>query len=286
MGDGVPLDIDVYLRWEVQNPPTFFSQFSNVDTFNRMVLYPRAKELGNMVANEFESVDSVFSSQRELFLVELKNNFEKSLGEESIQIKEVIVSNITFPESYTSAMEKVGLQRQLLEAIQQEKAVAIERSKAEKAKTEAQAKVKIAKAEADGRVAQINARTEESRRKSELAKAETQAQITRKEAQAEADRNRLLAKAELEKKTDLKDLDLLKKQQLDNLEIDKAKKVRKAELESQIELAEVVQQNPTFASFLVNKELASKVEIAVLPTGSDPNVFGNLLKQGVNGSNN
>jgi hypothetical protein len=40
-------------------------------------------------------------------------------------------------------------------------------------------------------------------------------------------------------------------------------------------------ENPAYASFMVNKELASKVQIAVLPSGSDANVFGDLLKQGI-----
>ncbi len=281
LGDGVPLALDLYLRWTVDQPKVFYSQFPTTDTFNSMVLFPRAMEMGSQVANDFESVDSVFSTQREAFLATVKQALEESLGEEGMSMKEVIVSNIIFPHSYTEAMEKVGLQRQLLEAIQQEKRIAIERASAEKEKAEANSKVEIARAEANGRVAQINARTEESTRKSELAKAETAAQITRKQAQAEADRNRLLAKAELEKKTDLKNLDLTRQQEMDDLEIVKAKKVRRAELEDQIEFATVVQENPNFANFLINRELASKVGIAVVPTGSDPNVFSGLLNQGV-----
>lgn len=275
LGDGVPLDLDVYVRWKIEEPKQFLRQFPTTDTFNRMVLYPRAMELGSAVANDFESVDSVFSSQREMFLAAIKNALLNELGEEGMTVKEVTVSNIVFPESYTQAMEKVGLQRQLLEGIKQEKVIAVERAAAEREQTVAESQVDIAKAEAEGRVAQINARTEESRRKSEMAKAETQAQITRKQAQAEADRNRLLAAAELEKR-----------EQMDNLDIEKGKKSRRAELESQREMATMVQANPVFASFLINRELASKVEIAVLPTGADPNVFGGLLKQGMGETKN
>lgn len=282
LGDGVPLSLDVYLRWEVDQPKIFYNKFPNPDTFKSMVLFPRAMEMGGKIANGFPSVDSVFSTQREAFLATMKQALEESLGEEGMSMKEVIVSNILFPVSYTQAMEKVGLQRQMLEAIQQEKRLAIERAEADKEKAEANSKVAIVQAEADGRVAKINAQTEESRRKNEVAKAETQAQIVRKEAQAEADRNRLLAKAELEKKTDLKNLELARQQELDDLEINKAQKARRMELEDQIEFATVVQQNPVFANYLVNKELASKVGIAVVPTGTDSNVFGNLLKQNMN----
>ncbi|MEO1262487.1 MAG: SPFH domain-containing protein [Bacteroidota bacterium] len=282
LGDGVPLDLKVYLRWTVEDPTLFYRQFTTADSFNHLVLFPRAMEMGGKIANEFISVDSVFSTQREAFLVTMKQALEESLGEEGMSMKEVVVSSITFPVSYTDAMEKVGLQRQMLEAIEQEKRIAIERAEANKEKTEANAKVAIAEAEAEGRVARIKAKTEESNRKSELAKAETAAQITRKKAQADADRNRLLAKAELEKKTDLKNLELQRQQEMDDLEIAKAKKTRQAELEDQIEFANVVQDNPNFANFLINKELASKVGIAVVPTGSNPNVFSDLLNQKIN----
>ena len=281
LGDGVPLGLDLYLRWSVDEPKKFYDQFPNTDSFNQMVLFPRAMEMSGSIANDFESVDSVFSTHREAFLATLKQALEESLGEEGISMKEVIVSNVIFPVSYTQAMEKVGLQRQLLEAIQQEKRIAIERAAANKEKAEANSKVAIAEAEAEGRVAKIKAQTEESRRKSELAKAETAAQISRKEAKAEADRNRLLAKAELEKKTDLKDLDLARQREMDDLEIEKGKKVRRTELEDQIELANVVQANPNFANYLIYKEMAAKVDIAVVPTGSDPNVFSQLLNQNV-----
>ncbi len=278
LGDGVPVSLDIYLRWVVDDPKAFYTQFQSKDTFNTWVLYPRAMEMGGKIANQFESVDSVFSSQREEFLVNMKQAIEESIGENGMTLKEVIVSNIIFPSSYTRAMEKVGLQRQMLEAIQQEKRIAVEKAIAEKEKTEANSKVDIAKAEAEGRVAQINAKTEESRRKSVVAKAETEAQITRKKAQAEADRNRLLAKAELEKKTDLKNLELTRKQELDNLEIEKVKKTMRAKLDDRSEFAKVVQANPNYANYLVNKELASKIDIAVLPTGTDPNVFSGLLQ--------
>ena len=282
LGDGVPLELDLYLRWKVEEPQSFFAQFSTTDTFNHMILYPRALELSTTVANQFPSVDSVFSSERELFLENIKENLHEYLGESGMSIKEVIISRVGFPTSYTTAMEKVGLQRQLLEAIRQQNAIDLEKSAADKKKAEADAQVAMAQAEADAKVAQINAKAEESRRKSQLAKAETEAQMTRKRAQAEADRNRLLAKAELEKKTDLKNLELVKKQELDDLEIEKSKKAKRADLESQMEFATVVQQNPTFANFLINRELASKVEIAVLPTGTEPTVFGDLLKQNKN----
>jgi patatin-like phospholipase/acyl hydrolase len=36
--------------------------------------------------------------------------------------------------------------------------------------------------------------------------------------------------------------------------------------------------NPAYASFLVNRELASKVQIAVLPLGTDSGVLGNIIQ--------
>ena len=279
LGDGVPVDLDVYLRWKVEAPVAFFSQFPTTDTFNRMVLYPRAMELSMTVANRYPSVDSVFASQRELFLDDVKQSLRDQLGEDGISIKEVTITNINFPQSYTSAMEKVGMQRQLLEGIRQQNVVDLEEAAAQRKKAEADGQVAIAEAEAEGKVARIEAKTEESRRLSEMARTETVAQKLRRMAQAQADSTRLLNKAELDRLADLKDLDLQKKRQMDDLDIEKSRKQKRAELDDNIELATVVQNNPNFASFLINKELASKVGIAVLPTGSDPNVFSGLLQQ-------
>ncbi len=279
LGDGVPLDLGVYLRWKIEKPAVFFSQFPTTDTFSRMVLYPRAMELSSTVANRFPSVDSVFAPHRERFLQEIKQELLGNLGENGISVKEVTISNVRFPESYTSAMEKVGMQRQLLEGIRQQNVLDLEQATASRKKADADGQVAIAEAEAEGKVARIEAKTEENRRLSELARAETAAQKLRKMAQAQADSLRLLNKADIEKLADLKDIELQKRRQLDDLEIEKSRKQKRADLDDNIELATVVQNNPNFASFLINKELASKVGIAVLPTGPDPNVFSGLLQQ-------
>jgi uncharacterized membrane protein YqiK len=171
------------------------------------------------------------------------------------------------------------MKRQLLEGIRQQNVVDLEQAVAQRKKAEADGLVAIAEAEAEGKVARIEAKTEENRRLSELARAETAAQKLRKMALAQADSVRMINKADIEKLADLKDLDLQKKRQMDDLEIEKSRKQKRADLDDNIELATVVQNNPNFASFLINKELASKVGIAVLPTGSDPNVFSGLLQQ-------
>ena len=85
----------------------------------------------------------------------------------------------------------------------------------------------------------------------------------------------------MEKKEDLKNLEIQKQKERTALEVEKQKLLNKVDFAKQLELAKVYQDNPVYASFVVNKELASKVEIAVLPSGSDPNVFGSFLKQGI-----
>jgi hypothetical protein len=47
------------------------------------------------------------------------------------------------------------------------------------------------------------------------------------------------------------------------------------------ETAKVYAANPAYASFLVNKELASKVQIAVLPLGTDSGVLGNIIQSAI-----
>lgn len=281
LGDGVPLNLALSIRWQVDKPKIFYSQFASADSFSQKIMYPRMIELMNETASNFESIDSVFGGQRQLFISSIKERLLDNLPEEGILVKEIFLKGITFPSSYTQAMEQAGLQQQELERIKQKSIIDLAQSEANKEKTEADAKVRIAQAESESRIAKIQAKTEENRRKSELAKAETAAQIAERQAKTEAERLRLLAKAELEKKEDLKDLEIQKQKELTELDIEKQKLLNKADFAKQLELAKVYQENPVYASFVVNKELASKVEIAVLPSGSDPNVFGSLLKQGI-----
>lgn len=285
LGDGVPISLDLAIRWKMEKPRELLDQFDSPEVFSSSILTPRSLELVNAESNNFPSVDSVFSEHRQLYISEMKRVLMANLGEPGISIKEVIVSNMRFPQSYTLAMEKVGLQKQELERIRQQNILDIEQADANRKKAEADAQVQIAKAESDAKVQNIQAKTEKSRRDIELAKAETQAQISKRQAQAEAERQRLLAKADLEKQKDLKDLDIQKQKDLVMVNVEKKRQMDKVEMERQLEMAQVYQENPVYASFVVNKELAGKVEIAVLPTGNDSNVLGSFLKQTIQNKN-
>ena len=279
LGDGVPLNLNISLRWKINDPALFYSQYISADTFNKAVLYPRTQEAVKKISNDFASVDSVFSEQRVEYIATVKQSIIEQVGEQGVTMKEVILSEITFPATYTSAMEQVGLQKQELERIRQQNIVDIEKADAQKKKAAADGEVSIAKATAEGELQKIQAKTEQSRRKIELAKAETEAQKDRKMAKAEAERVRLLANAERDKVRSLKAVDAQHKRDLMQIEVDKQLKMDKVELTKQIDFAQICTQNPVYASFLVNKELASNVEIAVLPQGNDGNVLGTFLQQ-------
>ena len=279
LGDGVPLQLTVSIRWELEDVQNFHNQFITMDSFNQVILKPRSLELVKNLSNEFSSVDSVFSIDRQLYINSVKDELLAKLGEPGIVIDEIIISDITFPTSYTKAMEEVGLQRQEIERIRQMNIVELERATANKKKAEADGQVQIAQAEAQGKLQKIQAETEKERRKIELAKAETSKQVQRMQAQAAAEKLKLIAKAELEKKRDLKNLDIQKQRDLEQIQIDMQRQMDKVAFEQQVDLAKLCADNPTFATFLINKELASKVEIAVLPSGSNPNIFGGLLNQ-------
>ncbi|MFK8005011.1 MAG: SPFH domain-containing protein [Saprospiraceae bacterium] len=279
LGDGVPLQLTVSIRWKLEDVQNFYNQFVTMDSFNQVILKPRSMELVKNLSNEFSSVDSVFSSARQLYINSIKDELLAKLGEPGIVINEIILSDITFPASYTKAMEEVGLQRKEIERIRQMNIVELERATANKKKAEADGEVQIAQAEAQGKLQKIQAETEKQRRKIELAKAETAKQVQKMQAQAQAEKLKLIAKAELEKKRDLKNLDIQKQKDLEQIQIDKQRQMDKVAFEQQIDLARLCAENPTFATFLINKELAGKVEIAVLPTGSNPSVFNGLLNQ-------
>jgi len=268
LGDGVPVGVSISLRWKVEAPQLFFDQYESKDTFQKFVLLPRSIELVRNTAHKFESVDSIFNQQQEAFIDSIRERLLINLPDEGISVKEVIVTNVAFPPTYTKAMEEKGLRQQELERIDQQSLIALASSKAQEKKAKADAEVEIARANAQKRIEKIKAQTEETRRKTELAKAETQAQIDRKKGQVIADKKRMLVQVEIEKQRDLDRQKIHQKRELD-----------KVELERQMDIAQVYQGNPTYATFLVNKELAAKVDIAVIPSGTDANVFGNFLKQ-------
>lgn len=280
LGDGVPMGMQLAVRWKIENEEDFKTQFPSVDDYYQKIIVPRCFEITSTVSNTYESVDSVFSPQRQQYLDDIKSNLYGRLGEEGISIKEVIVSNLVFPNNYTKAMEEAGMQRQELERIKQRQIADLARAEAEKEKAKADGKVAIVKAEAAGRLQEIQAKTEKSQRAIEMAKAETQNRVALLKTSNEAERNRVLASAELERQTELKNLELQRLREIDNLAIEKKKRMRLDELDTEMRFAKLCSENPTYASYLVNKELADNVQIAVLPTNTtDQNVFSDLIGQ-------
>lgn len=288
LGDGVPLQIDVSVRWKIEDYDQFSEQFASPDHYDSLVLAPRQLELANIVANHFNNVDSVFTVERKTFVNELKSYFISNLGETGIAIKEVIVSDVKFPVNYTNAMEQLAMQEQELERIRKQSTIELERSQAAKAQAEENGKVTMAQAEIDAKVQRINAQTEKSIRENRLAQAETQKQVALLQTQAEAERMERMAEVELKKQKEMKALDIKQQQERDRLAIDKQKQEDQLAINKQKgmdelvmsqdqQIAKLCSDNPTYANYMVNKELASKVQIAVLPSTGDASVFSGLL---------
>jgi hypothetical protein len=126
----------------------------------------------------------------------------------------------------------------------------------------------------EGKVAEINAQTEDKRRLSEVARAETEARVLDRRTRAEVDRQRLLTRHEVERRQELNRVDIDKQKQLDQVAITREKG-----------LALLTAENPSYAAYLVNRELASKVQIAVLPLGTESGVLGNMLQSTLGGVN-
>lgn len=290
LGDGVPLDIQVNIRWEIQNFDSFSSQFAGVDIYDSLILAPRGREIVSNVANLYTSVDSIFTSQRKEFIKQVKDSLRLQLGEPGIVVKEVMLSDVIFPRSFTDAMEKIGMKEKELELIRQQSIINQEKAIASEKQAEADGKVAMAQAKMEAEVEKINATTEESRRKNKMAKAETESQIKELNAKARKRELELLAEADLKKQQDLKDLAVQRQKEMDAVALDKILKSDQMELDKiaqmddmdfarQQELATLYSQNPVYASFLVNQELAKQVEIAILPADMNGNVFSDLLKQ-------
>jgi regulator of protease activity HflC (stomatin/prohibitin superfamily) len=300
LGDGVPLDLDVSVRWRATSPQQLLEQFASVEDYAQMILEPKSREAAARVANTFPHVLEVFTESRDSFSEQLRTALLEGLKGDEIGIVGVVIPEIGFPEDFTQAMEQVAKNEQHLELIRQQKILDLEKANAAKDKARAEGEVEIAQAEARGRVEEINAQTEEKRRLTTLAKAETEAQVVERNAKAEAERQRLMAATEAEKRRlmDLADADKQrklaeveaeKKRLLDQVEDERQRKANQAEIEKEAELlrveleskqklAAIFAANPSYAQFLVSQELASKIQIAVLPVGTDNNVLTSLLQ--------
>jgi len=235
LGDGVPLNIKLSIRWRIEDVKKFSEQFNSPNQYDSLILQAREKEIACNISNNFLSVDSVFTVSREKYIDQIKSSFLQLLGEDGITIKEVIVSDIIFPKSFTDAMEQVGLKERELELIRQRNIIAMENAKSEEEQAKADGKVSIAKAEVDGKVSQINAETEKKRRLSLIAKAETETRVSEINAEAEAKRLKILAKAEAERKQLLADVDVEKQKDLKDLEMQKQKERDKLEFAKEMD---------------------------------------------------
>ena len=69
-----------------------------------------------------------------------------------------------------------------------------------------------------------------------------------------------------------------KQQKLKEQEITKQKELNALAVQKEKDLASLCIDNPQYASFLISKELASKVQIAVLPS-DDGGIFNSMLQQ-------
>ncbi|MCB9350948.1 MAG: SPFH domain-containing protein [Lewinellaceae bacterium] len=137
LGDGVPLALDISFRWKVADPQVFFRQFPTEEQYAQGILLPRATEILRRVSNNYESVDSVFFTQRERYIAQLKAALLEEASEPGVLMKEVILSNIIFPATFTQAMEKTGLRQQELTRIEQQNAIDIAAADAERKKARA-----------------------------------------------------------------------------------------------------------------------------------------------------
>ena len=278
LGDGVPLKLALAIRWRIEEPRAFAKQFPEPEKYAALVFDPKAREVASNVANSYGSVASVFRPEREKFQQDVKAALAKKLADQGVSIKEVILADVLFPKTFTDALEVKATKEQELDRIRQQSAIAQEDARAAQVKALAEGQVEIERAKVAGKVAEINADAENKRRLSSVAKAETEAQVLERRSKSEVERQRMLAVQEAERQKKLNEIELEKVARLKDLEIKKHKELDDLAVARDREMAKVYAANPAYASFLVNKELASKVQIAVLPLGTESGVLGNLIQ--------
>ncbi len=273
LGDGVPLAFLVSIRWRIEDAKSFTNQFADPAQYATLVLDSKSRELAGKVANGYPSVASVFKPEREKFVKEMKDALAQKLTEPGITVKEVIISQMLFPKNFTDALEVTATKELELQRVREKNAINLEQAKAAQSQAQAEGQVQVEKARVEGKVAEINAQTEDKRRLSQVAKAETEARVLERRTKAEVERQRLLAKQEAEKR-----------RELNRVEIEKQKEVDQVAIAKEKALAVLTAENPSYAAYLVNRELASKVQIAVLPLGTESGILGNMVQNSLGGS--
>ena len=304
LADGAPLSIHFSYRWSIRDIDSFQLGFEHPYDFDSLILQPRAREITNIQAVKFKSIDSVFTTDRERFVNELRQELLFGLGGNEAIVKEVIITALDFPLQYTKALEEISLKKKEIERIQQQSLVELAQSEASKKQAESDAKVRIAQAEANSRLEKIKAATEENVRASQLAKAETEKQVSRLKAESESEKQRISALAkldneramlelkrqnvqanqilELEHDQKKNDLALANQRAIELQKMELSKQQRTDDFNFEVDFAQLCSNNPSYANYLVTKELASQVEIAILPTGSEMGVFEDMIKTSMN----
>ncbi len=273
LGDGVPLAFSLSIRWRIEDARSFTNQFADPDQYAKLVFDPKARELAGKIANAYPSVASVFRPEREKFVKEMKDTLTQKLAEQGMAVKEVIISQILFPKTFTDALEVTATKDLELAKIREKNAIDLEQAKAAQSQAQAEGQVQVEKARVEGKVAEINAQTEDKRRLSQVAKAETEARVLERKTKAEVERKRLLSQQDAERQ-----------RELNRVEIEKQKEFDQVQLAKEKALAALTAENPSYASYLVNRELASKVQIAVLPIGTESGALGNIIQNSLGGS--
>ncbi|HEY7676226.1 MAG TPA: SPFH domain-containing protein [Candidatus Methylomirabilis sp.] len=283
LGDGVPLAFSLSIRWRVEDARSFSNQFADPEQYAKLVFDPKSRELAGKIANAYPSVASVFRPEREKFVKEMKDTLAQRLVEQGIQVKEVIISEVLFPKTFTDALEVTATKDLELQRVREKNAIDLERAKAAQSQAQAEGQIQVEKARVEGKVAEINAATEDKRRLSQVARAETEAQVLERRTKAEVERQRLLARQEAEKRRELNRVDVEKQNQLNDLEVKKQREFDQVQVAKEKALAALTAENPSYATYLVNRELASKVQIAVLPLGTESGVLGGMLQNSLGG---
>ncbi len=117
LADGAPISVDLTYRWKVANVDIFRQSFEGVRAFDSLVLKAQPREIADLQTVKFLTIDSVFTTQREEFVEAIRTELQFNLGGNEAIVKEVIVTNLSFPNRYTNALEDNSLKKKEIEVI-------------------------------------------------------------------------------------------------------------------------------------------------------------------------
>lgn len=273
--DGLTVSVAVQARWSLDGSQIVAKWASLPDEPGKEVVLPVLVSAFRGLAPQYDAT-ALLAEKREALAAEAAERARRSLAENGILLKEVLVGNVRLPDEYERGrlallQESQSVDRK--EATLRLKAKEIEQTKLEaealkvkaekQAETEASQKLIAAKAESEAMAYVLPLKEKEIRQKELEADAEKMRRL--KEAQTDAEASKVKATAEAEASKIRSAADAERRRTMAEAEAYAIRQTTLAQFENLKREVELVQLNPVWVSKTFAEKLSPNVQVILTP---------------------